>query len=227
MQKRKPINSTWFLVRWIVSLAVVCVGCPVSLSMVTNSPTTLSAMIFGAMFAGAYSWIQGAFIYGWPTGYSSQQRAFNRWVILSIVGGVIGAVVGHILMQAIYANSPYPAGVESFLWVPLYLTAICCGQWMVLRRQLHGAWLWILVNAVGGIVAIAVITSPLIMNLAEGMLDALACTGDDPIGCFVVAFVTVGSFALIPPLALTGGTLLYLFRINQPKEKRKVEDADR
>jgi len=122
-------------------------------------------------------------------------------VVSLVVGIVAGGVAGFLLaamgMEILGADSAFGVGlaVSTFVGIPLALATFIIAQWLVLRRHVSRAGLWLLVPIVS-IVVTAVVAS--VVDLVVG-----GAAGE------VVCIPVYG--------AVTGGVLVWLLR--QPGER--------
>jgi uncharacterized membrane protein len=113
-----------------------------------------------------------AFITGWVVGLV-QKRHIRRyshwhldtWVLMSILGSVLGWLFVVFIAPTLEAITP-TLRQQFLLGVPIYIGVMSTSQWVVLRRDTHDAWMWIVANIVGAIAFVmiaefGVVTSPI------------------------------------------------------------------
>jgi hypothetical protein len=136
---------------------------------------------------------------------SVQRRYLRRlalptdwWMLATTVGGAVGGVAALVVEDAMIFAMLFAVSGAS----------VGIAQWLVLRRQVAQAGLWVLASTVGGAVggAVALVVS--------GQIQTMKTLGDIyiiPTGCGAMALALAG-YGVI-----TGGVLVYLLR--QPGAK--------
>jgi hypothetical protein len=131
--------------------------------MITQQELTLiGVMIFTAVVYSLIGLIMGLIIGNVQKTLLRQKtdELWQGWVIASVLGGIIGLnitgfTVGKQIMTMITSLTIPPQetifvlGLQ-LLVIPLAILGIC--QAFILMRYVHGAWVWVLANVVGGAV---------------------------------------------------------------------------
>lgn len=212
MQNLYRIHNTRFLLRWVLSGLFVWLLGGV-LSIAAGFVGFFVAMVVSTLLRIevpfiAY-WIVAGFV-GAATGYAIgtiQQWLVRRdlyweldhWTRWSMIGGAVAAIAVYsvlLLSEALTANT-HPAYYHSndyqtllnlLLVLPFtaFVGILSVFQWRILRQFVHGAWLWVLANVVGGWVVSIVYVQD---------------------GSFLQWLI--GAFALA---AISGAVMLYLFQ---------------
>lgn len=174
---RNVLTSMRFMLLWILgsvialygtallSIIVLFVSSLVAafIFMMTQQELTLIvAMVFTAVVYSIIGLIVGLIIGNMQKTLLRQKtdEFWQGWVTASIFGGIIGLnitgfTVGKQVMTMITSLTIPPQetifilGLQ-LLVIPLTILGIC--QTFILMRYVHGAWVWVLANVVGGIV---------------------------------------------------------------------------
>lgn len=152
----------------------------------------------------------------------NQRRAWALWIVVSILGAAIGAIVAWE-MRSLVVLSPAPEqGLVGSAATLLSALILAGGQWLVLRHYRFDAFWWVPATIAGELVAAAIVV-PAVINLALGrgvspvnsnsavVFGAVAlATGGLVVGTAqaLVLRTTAGNFAwLWIPATMLGGAL--------------------
>jgi hypothetical protein len=157
------------------------------------------ALLFMSLFGLIVGFITGAMQKG--TMQQKYQADFRWWRVLSALGGGLGmflsGVALNVPLQRMLLTWTLP-GKQVILFygalpIVLPLVVIALLQWFVLQRYVHGAWTWILANAVGGLVLYSLVVTT-------------ALTGGITLPLLLIAIVA--------PWIVSGFSMLWLFQFN-------------
>ncbi|MGB1287563.1 MAG: hypothetical protein ACPG7F_13570 [Aggregatilineales bacterium] len=130
--------------------------------------------------------------------------AFTGWRWLSLVGGVVGVVLTALIigvpLREAFLNMQIPSqrilltyGVFPFV---MPLVCLSLAQLPVLMRYVRGAWLWVLANAVAGLVMYT-----LLMSIISGAT--------------LIFWVWIILAMAVSPAIVTGFAMYFLMQFNQ------------
>jgi hypothetical protein len=160
----------------------------------------LGGVIIAAVIANLQYWLLRTKVY-W---------AADRWRFWTMLGGLFGGVAllgGRLLLELLTSYSIADRWMP-LLAMPIFMLFISLGQWMALRHAVRDAWLWVLGNAVAGMVF--------------GGLLSNNPSGDTGVLLF--------GLAVLSQALITGTVLLYLFEKRmlpmQPAASEVPESGD-
>jgi hypothetical protein len=121
--------------------------------------------------------------------------AADSWRKWSIAGGIIGAYAFALMTFITEQVLPYYVSEDWMmaLAMPVFVLCLSALQWMALRHAVKQAWLWVLGNAIAGVVF-------------SGLLFRNIPTYDDGLMTIAIFFL-----AMIVQGVITGYVLLFLF----------------
>jgi hypothetical protein len=214
MNQQYTIKGTPFLLWWMAS-AVLAWPLIMVLTMLVMYPLAmmLNATGIGSMMYSPASgpWLDvlyilliGGLLGGIAGGGAAhlqrwllQTRLYwvaENWRTWSVAGGVLGGIVVGLGTLAIS-----PEAIEDgviLVAMPIFMTIVSAFQWLSLRHITDHAWLWVLANAVGGVVFAGLI---LMNRPPENSLNYSLAV----LGLWLVATLVQG--------AITGFVMLHLF----------------
>ncbi|MBD2363798.1 protein kinase [Anabaena minutissima FACHB-250] len=192
LSQAKPVGWGFWL-QWVLANIV---GCLVFVWFAFRPSIYIGGFLFSHLFPrGAVDILLSVTFWGgiqWLT--LRQLFTCKWWVLLTVLGGIIGFVVGGIMMVTAYRAWGLTDAISISVGGAVFGASLGVMQWLVLKRQVSRAEWWIIANAVGfiGIWYSVYFT----WSLAGTVLTTVACT-----------FFS----------AITGGTLVWLMR--QPAVK--------
>lgn len=174
---RNVLTSMRFMIFWILGSVIALYGILVLAIIVLFASSLLAAfifmmtqqeltligvIIFTMMVYSLIGLIMGLIIGSVQKSLLQQKtdKLWQGWVIASAFGGFIGLnitgfTVGQQIMKIITSLTLPPQetililGLQ-LLVIPLAILGIC--QVSILMRYVHGAWVWVLANVVGGVI---------------------------------------------------------------------------
>lgn len=117
------------------------------------------------------------------------------WVKASILGGILGGIVGYFLMAGVYQMYHFfldePPIMLMISGLGFSILGSACAQATLLRRDVEQSWLWVVAHIVATVVVMAIFNAPL--------------------SNFMISFLIIG-FA---PGMITGFVMVWLLRFNR------------
>lgn len=199
------IRSRRFLLEWLgASVAVwpiaAAVATPVLLAalftvafimalsreFMPGLPQSLHEILWGLLAASSVGIVVGGAL-GGIIGFAQRwllRRHFAYRLQNFLLGSILGGVAGITATALIGLLLAIEYSPERWLMMimPLFVTLLAVGQAWSLRRYLHGAWLWVLANLVGGLAFSSALFGEafgvhVLLNLAAGIALQGGITG--------------------------------------------------
>ncbi len=203
----RPTEIHWSLgVWWTLATAVgYTVGWAASLPIGWTIGGLVGGAIVGGIVGGVVGVSQWAILRGFVPGSA-------WWVAASIVGYAGGLVLGNVVGVAVSSTTD-DAALLALGVGPGTVGAVAGGaQWLVIRRGLPIAWLWIAATVVG-------VTGG---GFGGDLLRALSLPLDDVFG-FMAGFAVFGAIYGV----VTGATLVWILRRSVTSETRSARRRER
>lgn len=196
------MTSTRFLLLWVMSGIAACLSTlffAVSIScgllvMVAiaasilqrdvGNNTMLLLLVADLALIGS---ISGFIVGNLQKGILQQKsrESFDGWLIVSTIGGAVGAVVTFFILSSqiapflIEQRIPTPDQITVYMMELMVIPAGVMGvaQAMVLVRYVKGAWAWVLANMVGGVVFVTLLLSGWFMASGSPIIGLVILLG--------------------------------------------------